>query len=71
MIHSKIYVPICNNPLLKHRVLNPGYEMIFNFCQEITGVCEDIMELKGGKGDPPCVFVLYSCEDHSYKVLML
>ena len=39
--------------------------------KEITSICEDIMELKSVKGTPPCVFVLYSTEDHSYKVLML
>ena len=39
--------------------------------KELVDVCEYINELKVCKGIISCVFVLYSSEEHSFKVLML
>ena len=38
---------------------------------ELTSICEEINELKSGKGIPPSYFVLYSMEDQTFKILML
>ena len=38
---------------------------------ELTSICDDINELKSGKGIPPSYFVLYSMEDQTFKILML
>ena len=38
---------------------------------ELTNICDDINELKSGKGIPPSYFVLYSMEDQTFKILML
>ena len=41
--------------------------------KELTSLCQDISDLKsaGKAGIPPSVFVLYSSEDHTYKILLL
>ena len=41
--------------------------------KELTSLCQDISDLKsaGKAGIPPSVFVLYSSEDHTYKILFL
>ena len=40
--------------------------------KELSSICEEIMDLKSDKtSELPSVFVLYSSEDYSYKVLLL
>ena len=42
-----------------------------NHKKVLVNICDDINELKSTKGMPPSIFVLYSVEDHTLKVLML